>query len=406
MAGVFETCGGRLRGRPVDRCEPDPAPSAGLDCRARLRAPNVQSVEAVNAPRPSSFPRVRSPLIILFLLLPFASIPLHAQDPRSQETITVERILIDARVTDPVGEAILGLKPADFRVRIDGKLAVVESVDWIPENTVARELAEAEAPQSAAPGDKIEEPVPQGRLLIVFFQTDFARVAERIGGQMKILSYADELIDSMEQEDRVAVLSYDSHLKFRLDFSRDKSEIREAMRSALLTDEPSPPRMVPMPRLGGRLDKNEMKKVATPEQALIVLANAARPIPGPKSLILFGWGLGYLLNGHVVMGPDYPAARRALESARVACFSLDISQADGHSLAAGLATAAADTGGFYESTYHFPRMAMDRLQRTLAGHYELEIRKPDTRIVGVHTIEVDVTKKDALVMARSSYVDR
>jgi VWFA-related protein len=341
------------------------------------------------------------------LLCTFPTLPLPAQDLRSQESITVERILIDARVTDPSGDPILGLKPADFRVRIDGKPAIVESVDWIPENAVARELAETEIPQSSVPtGSTIAEPVPQGRLLIFFFQTDFARVAERTGGQMKILSYADELIDSLEQEDRVAVLSYDSHLKFRLDFSRDKNEIREAMRSALLTDEPSTPPMVPMPRLGGRLDRNEMKKVSNPEKALMVVANAARPIPGPKSLILFGWGLGYLLNGAVEMGPDYPAARRALESARISCFSLDISQADGHSLAAGLATAAADTGGFYQSTFHFPKLAMDRLQRTLAGHYELEVRKPATKVVGVHSIEVDVPKKDAVVMARGSYVDR
>ena len=40
-----------------------------------------------------------------------------------QEKITVERILIDARVTDSYGNPITGLKPANFRVRIDGKAA-------------------------------------------------------------------------------------------------------------------------------------------------------------------------------------------------------------------------------------------------------------------------------------------
>jgi VWFA-related protein len=342
-------------------------------------------------------------------LLALFTLPAHsfAQSvPAAEEVITVERILIDARVTDTTGDPVLGLTPESFVVKVDGKPAIVESVDWIAETAVSRDLVDEDRP-SVPPKDQtqIEEPEPQGRLLIFFFQTDFARNKLRIGGQMKILGYIDDLVESLEPEDRVAVLSYDSHLKFRLDFSRDKAQIREAMRGALLIDNPPPPPIVPMPRLGGRLDPVEMKKVSNPEAALILLGNALRPIPGPKSLVLFGWGLGYLVNGRVHMGPDYEAAKRTLESGRVACFSLDITQADGHDLAAGLATASADTGGFYASTYNFPQMAMDRLQKTLAGHYELEVRKPETKVVGVHTIAVDTTVKNAVVMARTSYVD-
>ena len=341
-------------------------------------------------------------------LLAFFTLPAHAF-AQSAETITVERILIDARVTDPTGEPVLNLTPDEFRVRIDGKVAKVEAVDWIAETSVGRELADAERPpveETATTGDTITEPQPQGRLLVFLFQTDFARNKSRVGGQMHVLGYIDDMLETLEPEDRVAVLSYDSHLKFRLDFTSEKAKIREAMRGALLIDDPPPPQMVPMPRLGGRLNPAEMKKVSNPEAALIVVANALRPIPGPKSLILFGWGLGYLVHGVVMMGPDYNAARRALESARVACFSLDFSEADGHDLAAGLVTAAADTGGFYASTFRFPQMAMDRLKKTLAGHYELEVRKPETKVVGVHTIEVSVTVKNALVMARTSYVDQ
>lgn len=343
---------------------------------------------------------------LAFALLAVFTLPAQAFAQSAQETITVERILIDARVTDATGEPILNLTPEDFRVKIDGKVARVESVDWIPETAVTRELANVER-EEAAPTDAqvIQEPAPQGRLLVFLFQTDFARNKVRIGGQMKIMSYIDEMLETLEPEDRVAVLSYDSHLKFRLDFTSEKAKIREAMRGALLIDNPPPPQMVPMPRLGGRLNAEEMKKVSNPESALIVIANALRPIPGPKSLVLFGWGLGYLVNGRVMMGRDYNAARRALESARAACFSLDFTEADGHNLADGLATAAADTGGFYASTFRFPQMAMERLTKTLSGHYELEVRKPDTKVVGLHTIEVGVAVKNAVVLARSSYVD-
>ena len=72
---------------------------------------------------------------------------LAAASPQEyQEKITVERILVDARVTDSVGNPITGLKPADFHVRIDGKPARVESADWIPETAAARELANIDQP--------------------------------------------------------------------------------------------------------------------------------------------------------------------------------------------------------------------------------------------------------------------
>ena len=235
-------------------------------------------------------------------LLAFFTLPAHLF-AQTAETITVERILIDARVTDGTGEPILNLTPEEFRVKIDGKVAKVESVDWIPETSVTRELADAEREESApTDANVIEEPKPQGRLLVFLFQTDFARNKVRIGGQMKIMSYIDDMLETLEPEDRVAVLSYDSHLKFRLDLTSEKAKIREAMRGALLIDNPPPPQMVPMPRLGGRLNPEEMKKISNPEAALIVIANALRPIPGPKSLVLFGWGLGYLVNGRVMMG--------------------------------------------------------------------------------------------------------
>src|SRR5438874_1873414 len=98
---------------------------------------------------------------ILFALLIAGS--LEAQ--QYQEKITVERILIDARVTDYRGEPILSLAPADFRVRIDGKPAQVESVDWIPETALARDIAEVDRPQPEI-NTTLNVPPPRGRLLV------------------------------------------------------------------------------------------------------------------------------------------------------------------------------------------------------------------------------------------------
>jgi len=323
-----------------------------------------------------------------------------------QEHITVERIIVDTRVTDDHGNPITTLKAADFKVRIDGKPAAVESSEWIPETTAARELASIDS-AVAGVNTSLDQPAPHGRLLIFFYQTDFARNSARVAGQMQTVVSADDWLDWLDPEDRVAVFSFDSHLKFRLDFTNNKDHIKDAMQQALLTNEPPWPRVVPMPALSKRLDPEQMRKAASPEAAMIIVANALRPIPGPKSIILFGWGLGRLTRSGVIMESKYIPARQALESARASVFSIDFTQADSHSLEVGLEQVSADTGGFYAKTFHFPKIAIDRLQKTLAGHYELEVRKPDTKFRGTHTIEVDVpSQRRASVLARSTFADR
>ncbi len=64
----------------------------------------------------------RRPFIVVLLLAG----PLLAQTP-FQEQITVERIIIDAHVTKYDGTPITGLTAGDFKVKVDGKTAEVES---------------------------------------------------------------------------------------------------------------------------------------------------------------------------------------------------------------------------------------------------------------------------------------
>lgn len=324
------------------------------------------------------------------------------QQPQLQEQITVERVIVDARVTNSVGDPITGLRPSDFRVKIDGKRATVESADWIADTAAQREIDETLGVGQAL------SPVPsvsRGRLLIFLYQTDFARNDARVRGQMKLLQM-DDWLDWIEPEDRVAVLSFDSHLKFRLDFTNNKHDIANAMEQALYISDPPWPQRVPLPSLGSRLKPEELAQAGSPERALIEISNALMNIAGPKSLILFGWGLGRFSRDGVRMAPNYGIARQALEMARVSVFSIDFTEADSHSLAAGLEKVAGDTGGFYASTHNFPHLAAKRLQRTLSGHYELEVRKPPTSFRGTHAIEVEVARRDAYVMARSTYIDR
>ena len=327
------------------------------------------------------------------------------QQPKLQEQITVERVIVDARVTDSTGNPLTGLKPSDFRVKIDGKPAVVESADWIADTAAQREVDETIAQSTTTAPAPPPQP-PPGRLLVFFFQTDFARNNARVLGQMKLLQLEEEWLDWLEPADRVAVLSFDSHLKFRLDFTNSKHDIANAMEQSLLISDPPWPQKVPMPSLASRLKPEELQKAGSPERALIEISNALINIPGPKSLILFGWGMGRFSRDGVKMAPNYWIARQALEMARVSVFSIDFTEADFHSLAAGLEKVAGDTGGFYASTHNFPHLAAQRLRNTLAGHYELEVRKPQTSFRGTHLIEVDVVgHRNAYVLARATYVD-
>ena len=311
----------------------------------------------------------------------------------------MERVLVDARITDFDGNPIRGLQPKDFRVRIDGKDAVVESVVWVPETAVAREKVTQQVQTDAPPA----EPRP-GRIMVFLVQTDFGRNPLRASGQMRLAQQGrTSLLDIVEPGDRVAVLSLDSHLKFRLDFTDDKDAIGEALYQTMRMDQPAPPAAAAEPSLAGRLDAEKMRLTSTPEQAMKLLGDALRGIPGPKSLLLCGWGFGYYYyrGNWVTQGPDYDRAAEALQAARVSVFSIDTPEGY-HSLWVSLRRVAENTGGYYGAA---SAITYNRLRSILSGHYELEVR-PNSARRGDHTISVKVEgRRNLRIMARSAYAD-
>lgn len=313
------------------------------------------------------------------------------------ETITVSRVLVDVRVTNARGEPVAGLTTDDFLVKIDRAEARVESATFIEEGIWTDGLSAR--PDDDRPAENVSTP---GRLFVVFVQTDFARNSTRVTGQMHFHGYAQKFLEALRPEDRVAVFSFDSHLKFRLDFTSDKEIVAETIRKSLLIDEPPPPPIVHAPALASRLDRDAMKRVASSEAALLLVANALMPIDGPKNLLLLGWGLGERRGNVVAMRHEWSAARRALDHARVTLFALDTSFADYHDLELGLQTAAKETGGFYAKTHVFPEIAIERLERTLRGRYELELRLPDSIKPGQHNLSIRVKRRGATVLAPTS----
>lgn len=309
---------------------------------------------------------------------------------------------MDAYVTDQYGDPIPGLGPADFRVRVDGKPVELESADWIPADLP--ELPVGEALSAAPEGKPISLPAP-GRLIVFFFQTDFE--TSRLLGLVRMGLQARRFLEGLLPTDRVAVVSYDSHLKLRQDFTNDHRKIRDALFHAIRTGEPAQVETADLPSIAEHFDFAAARDAATPERGLFVLARALAPIPGGKTMLFFGWGLvtvGGLGGPNLAESRDFGNALRALAAARTNIFTLDVTDADYHSLEGYLQNLSDLTGGTYQKTHIFPNLAMDRVRRAISGRYVLVFKKPEGPR-GLHTIEVKLDALKGEVNARQYYED-
>ncbi|HEX8255251.1 MAG TPA: hypothetical protein VF846_19080 [Thermoanaerobaculia bacterium] len=304
-------------------------------------------------------------------------------------SITVSRMLLELRVTNYDGEPITTLTPDDFEVEVAGTPVRVASVVWNAEGAGATDAQTGDAPA-------------EKRTVVVFIQTDFTRQPQRVTGQRSFTPYAEQIIRSFAADDRIAVFSFDSHLKFRSDLTTDRDAVAAAMRRAILIDKPSQPPAVDEPSLARFLDQESMKNARNTEEGLLIVANALKQIDGPKTLLLVGWGMGEHLRGIVDVKPAWHAARRALVDGRVTVIALNTGI--GNQLSHGLRVAAEQTGGFYAHVKQLPQVIVKRVQRTLRGRYDLELIATRTLPAGMHPVSVRVKQRGAVVLAPQSIV--
>jgi hypothetical protein len=121
--------------------------------------------------------------------------------------------------------------------------------------------------------------------------------------------------------------------------------------------------------------------------------------------VLVGHGFGRLGLSGKRMENDYEPARQALVASRTSVFSLDVTNADYHSLEVGLQLVSDETGGFHERMHIFPGQAMRRLSGALAGYYVLFVERPERRRTS-HDVSVKLTRRDGVVFTTSSYEER
>jgi len=325
----------------------------------------------------------------------------RAQGSRFYGEIEVRRIELPVRVLDERGEILEGLRAEDLEVVVDSVAVVPDAVEWQGAGGAAVTAA------GGTPAPLPEVPLgrdggPSGRLLVCFFQLDFG--GSRAPGLMRMARRADELIATLTAGDRMAVLVFGSHFQLHLDFTADRARLTREVRPTRLYSTTVDPAAGERPSLLEHLDASAARRAALPESALLVVARALAEIPGAKTLIFFGWGLGRFSRTGVHMERDYGPARDALARAQTSVFTLDVTEADAHSLEVGLQQVARETGGFYARTHDFPDGAIGRLQRALAGHYLVVFESP-VRERGRHSLEVRLTRRQGRVLARSFFED-
>ena len=319
------------------------------------------------------------------------------QQPQFTDRVDVARIVVDVRALDSMGRAIPGLTAEDFAVKFGGQPARVESATW-----VGAASGESPATEPAAGGFP-EGAVPRGRLIVLLFQKDLE--PRRIAGLMRMLFRAKTFLDTLGADDRVAVVSFDSHLKIWLDFTNDRAAVRRVLERGLLLERPRP---IGEPEseisLTRTLSQDAGRRAYPIEKGLRLIGEALEPLPGSKSIVLFGHGFGrYTANG-VMMENGYGEALAALQRARAAVFSIDVTLADYHSLEVGLQSVSEETGGFYERSFHFSDRAVQRLVGALAGHYVLLVEAPE-RASEWTAVSVKVTRRGATVPGTNGRAD-
>lgn len=176
------------------------------------------------------------------------------QPPRFGERVDVVRIIVDARVLDDRGNPVPGLTADDFKVSIDGRTGRVETATWVGSRDTDLDAAPLESMLPSGAG----APVGPERLIVFLFQKDLD--PSRIVGLMRMLLKSRNFLGTLTPNDRVAILSFDSHLKIWTDFTNDRARLDGVLAHGLLFERPSAVQASSAPSLVERLDPDRGRR--------------------------------------------------------------------------------------------------------------------------------------------------
>jgi len=340
------------------------------------------------------------------VLLAFFITPLFAQTPEPNkltETLDVNVVLLDALVTDPRGNQILGLGKDDFIVKEGGVAQPIESVDYYTNRQLLN------APEAGA--DFKVERVHEDRYFIFFFDKPndsqlWDRLALARGAARR---FVDE---QMKPGDRVAVVGHDVRLKVYSDFTSDRQQLATAIddvaKFGLGLKEATAGDSVSILR---NLKINEMiDRTGTVYEAITLLGRATAPIHARKNLVLFSAGIreiGESSRDGVLFNESryYEPMVQALNSADVAVYAANLFEdsSDAPVIHQTLDRITHDTNGQYFRHPVSFSTPLKEIERQNAGYYLITYHAQHGAAAGYQKVDVSLKNAEFRVKARGGY---
>lgn len=337
------------------------------------------------------------------LAMPLALV--GAADVASQqhrEQVTVSRILLDVRALDGSGRPLPGLTASSFEVTVDGQAAKVESAQWMDAggSTTTASVSAADgidgATTAPAPRD-----MAQRTIVLVQRKHDLSDVV----GLMGLSSDLARLADTVRGGSRMAVLSFDSEPHVWASFTADREQLRRTLRSL-----PSArrPRGIALADVVGGVQRvlwaSPPPALASLEASLESLGQVLASVPGPKTILIVGFGLGTWdpRTGIVAHGPAYDRAIDALRKGRVSVFCIDTTAAEYHPQQEGLIQLSLDSGGLYWSSREFTSRPLEEFMQATSGYYLVSVVPPDQR-PGRRSIAVTLAGRRGRILTKSTF---
>jgi hypothetical protein len=350
--------------------------------------------------------------LLLALALRFAQEKPVTEKARIQERVTVDRVVISGRVIDRFANPISGLVAGDFRLRVDERDATIESVEWIPprprsEQSPVVAKTEVEALESdfaskgSAPAGQPTLATPF-RTIIMLFQWEIA--GQKDTGFVRMMRQAERLVESSDAEDRIAVFGFGSSLKLLQDLTTDHAALLDAIEAVRSWKLRSRPASASGPTLSTAVA--DCQQAASIQKAIVCIGKSLQTLPGPKTLLFFGWTIASRRNPPRV---EYREMVEAIGKAQTSVWVLDVSDGK-HTLASGLARLALDTGGLYnggciyETMYCADLIRLKVHRAVEGGVYELVFRDP-AFTPGWHQVDITLTGRGGTALFPRWYRD-
>ena len=154
----------------------------------------------------------------------------HAQDqqpPRFQSGVEV--VTVDVTVVDGDGRPVLGLRPGDFVVEVDGQRRRVVSADWIALATgaAAQGAARPRSANPVPPPYTSNEGAASGRFVVLLID----RTHIRFEGMNADRPDLEAFIDRLQPNDRVSVVASGLGSAPSVPFTLDRERVKRTLPS-------------------------------------------------------------------------------------------------------------------------------------------------------------------------------